>query len=375
LLFPPRSFSFRHHRRLTATPPESVRENTPAATGVVMLNPLEDSCWDRKVGAFADATAFHGAGWARVLHETYGYTPYFPATTQGAGIGSLLPLMECSSMLTGRRGVSLPFTDFCDPLCSPGHDAGPLVETAIRHAGEKSWRYVEFRTNSGFFPSAPASARHLTHRLDLAKDEDALWSGLDGAARRSIRKARDAGVIISTGRDDAAMRGFFRLHCLTRKRHGVPPQSYAFFSNIRRFLADEGAATIMLASHRGRTIAAAVFLHAGRRVIYKFGASDFAFQHLRPNNLLMWEAIRRFAAEGMRDLHMGRSESDNAGLRRYKLAWGATEEELCYHRHSPAHGNFITGRDPQQGWQQAAFRRLPLPVLKIIGSLAYPHMA
>jgi hypothetical protein len=310
-----------------------------------------------------------------VLHETYGYTPCFLGTSRDGGFGSLLPLMDVCSMLTGRRGVSVPFTDFCDPLCMPGHDAGPLVETAIRHAAEKSWRYVEFRTDCGIPNSAPATASYQTHRLDLTKGEDALWSGLEGAARRSIRKARDAGVMVSIGRDEAAMRDFFRLHCLTRKRHGVPPQPYAFFSNIRRHLADEGAATIMLASHRGRTIAALVFLHFGRRVIYKFGASDLAFQHLRANNLLMWEAIRRHAAEGMRELHMGRNETDNEGLRRYKLAFGTSEEELSYHRYSPAAGDFISGSNPQQSWKNAAFRKLPTPVMKIIGSLIYRHMA
>jgi hypothetical protein len=340
-----------------------------------MLNPLEDSYWDRKVGAFADATAFHSAGWARVLHETYGYTPCFFATPQGVGLGSLLPLMDVSSRFTGQRGVSMPFSDFCDPLCSPGHGAGSLVDAAIQHAAEKSWRHVEFRSRAGIPQSAPATVRYFTHRLDLTMGEDALWFGLDGAARRSIRKARDSGVVVSIAHDEAAMREFFRLHCLTRKRHGVPPQPYAFFSNIRRHLAEEGAATIMLASHRGRTIAAKVLMHSARRVIFKFGASDFAFQHLRANNLLMWEAIRRYAAQGMRDLHMGRNETDNAGLRRYKLTWGTSEGELSYHRYSPAHGDFINGRNPQQGWQHATFRRLPVPVMKIIGSLIYRHMA
>ena len=28
----------------------------------------------------------------------------------------LLPLMEVDSWLTGRRGISLPFTDECEPL-------------------------------------------------------------------------------------------------------------------------------------------------------------------------------------------------------------------------------------------------------------------
>jgi hypothetical protein len=359
---------------LTLSPPESIRKN-PETTVVEMINPLEDPDWDRKVGAFADATIFHSAKWARVLHESYGYTPCFLATREAGSFGSVLPLMDVTSSLTGRRGVSVPFSDFCDPLCSPGHDAGPLVETAIRHAGEKSWQHVEFRTDAGIPQSAPATVRYLTHELELTKGENALWSGLESAARRAIRKARDSGVMVSIGQDEAAMREFFRLHCLTRKRHGVPPQPYAFFSNVRRHLVDQGNATVMLASHRGRTIAAMVFMHFGRRVIYKFGASDVAFQHLRANNLLMWEAIRRYASEGMHELHMGRNETNNPGLRRYKLAWGSSENPLSYHRYSSVARDFIHGSNPQQSWQQSAFRRFPLPVMKIIGSLTYRHMA
>lgn len=340
-----------------------------------MLNPLEDPDWDRKVAAFADATIFHSATWARVLHESYGYTPCFLATRAAEGFGSLLPLMEVSSRLTGQRGVSVPFSDFCDPLCRPGHEAAPLVEAAIRHAREKLWRHVEFRTNAGIPQSAPSTARYLTHQLELTKGEDELWAGLESAARRSIRKARDSGVVVSIGQDEAAMREFFRLHCLTRKRHGVPPQPYAFFANIRRHLVDQENATIMLASHRGRAIAAMVFMQFGLRVIYKFGASDLAFQHLRANSLLMWEAIQRYASEGMHDLHLGRNETNNPGLRRYKLAWGSSENSLSYYRYSSIARNFIHASNPQQSWQHFAFRRFPLPLMKIIGSLTYRHMA
>ena len=311
----------------------------------------------------------------RVLHETYGYTPCFPITSQGEALGSLLPLMDVRSVLTGHRGVSLPFSDFCDALCSPGHGAELLVEAAIHHAREKSWQHVDFRMGFGIPESVPRTVHYFTHELDLRKGEDSIWFGLDGAARRSIRKARNARVVTSIGHDEAAMREFFKLHCLTRKRHGVPPQPYAFFANVWRHLVNQGDATIMLASHHGRTIAAKIFMHFGNVVIFKFGASDLAFQHLRPNNLLMWEAISRYVAAGKHVLHMGRNEIDNAGLRRYKLTWGTNENQLFYHRYSSTHGDFISGRNPQQGWQHATFRRLPVPVMKVIGSLIYPHMA
>jgi len=349
----------------------------PAETAnMVMINPLEDSAWDSKITTMPEATCFHSSGWARVLHDSYGYTPCFLATRRSDGlIGSVLPLMEVSSLLTGRRGISLPFTDYCDPTASHGREAELLVEAALLHARERRWRYVEFRASMGIPQQAPASVRYLAHQLDLRPGEDEIWAGLNGATRRSVRKARAYGVKVFTDASDAAVREYYRLHCLTRKRLGVPPQPRGFFSHLRRHLVERDLATVFLASHCGRTIAAAIFMHFGGRVIFKFGASDIAFQHLRANNLLMWEAIRHFAAQGMRDLHMGRNEIGNHGLRRYKLGWGTTESELAYHRYVPARGKFVTDGNPQRSWHHATFRSLPLPVSKIIGSWVYAHMA
>lgn len=279
-------------------------------------------------------------------------------------------------MLSGRRGVSLPFTDFCEALETPGHDARPLVDHALAHAREHSWKHVEFRGSARMPEGASSYARHLSHRLDLGPGTDSLWSGLDDAARRCVRKARSSRVVVTTGRDEASMREFFRLHCLTRKRHGVPPQPLAFFTNIRRHLLETGQATIFLASGPdGGTIAAALFLHFGRHVIYKFGASDMAFQHLRANHLLMWDAIERFSSDGMGELHMGRTETAHSGLRRYKLAWGAREEELVYFRYLPKHGGFTTCGPPGSGWSRQIFRRMPVPLSRMIGTFAYRHMA
>lgn len=97
------------------------------------------------------------------------------------------------------------------------------------------------------------------------------------------------------------------------------------------------------------SIAASIFLHFGGQVMFKYGASDPRHQQLRPNYLVMWEAIRTFAAEGRRDLHMGRNEAYNPGLRRYKLSWGCREGLLGYRRFCPGEGVFSQGKNPQQG--------------------------
>ena len=348
----------------------------PLATArMVRLDPLEDSTWDRGLSKFREANCFHSSGWLRVLHDTYGFVPSGLAMTRGSAVTALLTVMEVASPVTGRRGISLPFTDCCPVLGDSGEDGTPLLAAATGLAAERDWRYLELRGDDLVPAGTIASIRYLAHRLDLTSGERALWEGISPAARRAVKRAKAGGVTVSAEGDVAAIREFYRLHCLTRKRLGVPPQPLAFFENIRRHLVGRGLATVFLASHRGKTIAAAIHFHFQGNVMFKFGASEVTYQHLRANNLVMWEAIRRFAAAGAREMHLGRNEPGNLGLSRYKLGWGATESELEYHRFSPAGNAFVGGSNPQQAWHRRVFRHVPVPVARLIGGALYPHLA
>ena len=78
-----------------------------------IINPLEHSQWDAQLANHAEANFFHGAAWARVLHDTYGHQPVYFCRFAGGQLQQLLPVMEVASPWTGRRGVALPFADFC----------------------------------------------------------------------------------------------------------------------------------------------------------------------------------------------------------------------------------------------------------------------
>ncbi|MEI2725731.1 MAG: GNAT family N-acetyltransferase [Verrucomicrobiota bacterium] len=160
-----------------------------------------------------------------------------------------------------------------------------------------------------------------------------LFAGLDAGVRRAIRKAQAAKVEIEIVTDLAAVQTYYALHCQTRRRHGVPPQPFRFFASIHRHLVAAGLGRVIQARWQGRIVASAVFFQFGRHAVYKFGASDRAFQHLRPTNLLMWEAIKWHAAHGFTALHFGRTSLANEGLRRFKLGFGAREERLACFRY------------------------------------------
>src|SRR6516164_1241950 len=80
------------------------------------IDPLRQSQWDTWIAARPDGSFFQGSAWARVLQETYGHRPVYFCKFGSDRLQSLLPIFEVTSRISGRRGVSLPFTDYCLPL-------------------------------------------------------------------------------------------------------------------------------------------------------------------------------------------------------------------------------------------------------------------
>jgi len=200
-------------------------------------------------------------------------------------------------------------------------------------------------------------------------------SGFDGAVRRGIKKAHAEGVKVSLSSSIEAVRTFFAIHCRTRRRHGLPPQPRPFFDNIARFVLAAGHGFVAIAHWQRKPIAGAVFFHFGKEAIYKFGASDYDFQHLRANNLVMWESLKCCAANGATRVHLGRTSVGNEGLRRFKRSFGAQEEKIEYRKYDFSKRAFVTSDDPADSWVNALFRKFPPPLLRFAGELIYPHLS
>ena len=167
---------------------------------------------------------------------------------------------------------------------------------------------------------------------------------------------------------------FYRLNCLTRRHHGLPPQPPAFFRNVHQHVLAEGSGFVVIARWQGASVSAAVFLHFGNKAYYKYGASDLRVQHLRANNLVMWEAIRTFVRKGFRTFCLGRSEPDNEGLRQFKNGWGARERWIHYYKYDFKKREYAEIRPRITGFHNHLFRHLPLSVSRMIGTALYKHV-
>jgi CelD/BcsL family acetyltransferase involved in cellulose biosynthesis len=349
------------------------RSRAPAGgVSVRFVDALDDPAWDRKIAQFKGVTSFHTAAWCRVLKETYGFRPLYAVAEREGVLCGVLPLMEVDNFPKGRRGVSLPFTDEC---CALGEDAEVLEQLsgAVMAEGERRrWNYVEFRGTP--VAKARAAISFYGHRLEL-QSADMTFARFNSAVQRAIRKGERSGVTVEITDTLEAVRAFYGLHERTRQKHGVPPQSFAFFASIHRHILQTGQGFVVLAREAELVVAAAMFFRFGDRAIYKFGASDDRFQGLRANNLVFWKAICALAEGAVTELDFGRTSLDNDGLRRFKLAWGSRESRLEYVKYDFRSKRFAEECDRASGWHTRVFSVLPRPVCRWAGAMLYRRLA
>jgi hypothetical protein len=347
--------------------------DNPPLLSIRQENPVASTDWQERISNQSGASVFHSVAWAKVLSDSYGFTPIYFTALRGSELASAMPLMEVDSWLTGKRGVSLPFTDECEPLgFEPGSN---LLEKILRVGRTRKWKHVEFRGGDKFFKGAPPSLTFFGHKLKLSTDPDSLFNSLESSVRRAIRKAENAGLTVEFSQAPDATRDYYKLHCQTRKEHGLPPQPYQFFRKIHEHILASNSGVIVTATLRGQPIASAIYFHSGVEAVYKFGASDNTFQELRANNLVMWEAIKWLANKGMKTLRFGRTSEANEGLRRYKLGWGAEEYRINYFKYDLRKNALVTEKDAATEWHNQIFRSLPIFFLRWTGSILYKHIA
>jgi hypothetical protein len=277
--------------------------------------------------------------------------------------------------LSGRKkAVALPFSDGCDIICN---ELSPdeLVEKLLAISREEKIDRLEFLGVSRFIPSGEPSHSYYGHRLELTKDEKVLWKKLSSSKHRNIKKAQREEVTITFHNDSESIREFYRLHCITRKRHGLPPQPISFFNAIVNNIVGKGSGEVALARSGKEIIAGAMFLFCKSEVLYKFGASDKSLQNMRSNDLLMWEGIKRYAQNGYGTLSFGKTEMFHEGLCRFKEGFGALRVTLFDYIYDVSTGKKRIESPDVQGFHNRVFRIMPIALLRLSGELLYKYSA
>jgi FemAB-related protein (PEP-CTERM system-associated) len=326
-------------------------------------------------------TLYYTPAWLDLITTLYGYSTLPLTSTNASGrVVGYLPLCLIQSPVTGRRLVSLPFSDHCPLLAADEASANDLVDQAIRVAREKKAKYLELRAGVNDMlarrSDLVASNLYVRWLKPLTPDSDTLWWSVDGSVRRAVKKAEKLDVHVHMAQGRAEMEHFYRLHLLTRnKKLGMPAQPRRYFFALWDAFAPSGRMQLWLAEQQGVVIAGSIFLAFGTTVQLAYNASDERYQHMRPVNQLLWVAMRWASSHGYDMFDLGRTARDNPGLMRFKRHMGAIMEPLPYYYYPRTAGLAATS---ESSWKYrrltGCWRRLPLQVAAPLGSWLYKHL-
>lgn len=333
------------------------------------LDPLDDPRWADLVAAHPGASVFHTPGWLGALRRTYGYRPVvFTTSPPGEALTGGWPFCEVRGPL-GRRLVSLPFSDHCDPLVGGPAD---LEDLATHVAGRRA-RRVESRPRTVLLPETMAAcAEYVLHTLDLSSSLERVFGGFHPSCmQRVVRRAERDGLEYRRGRGDHYLPEFYRLLTMTRRRHGVPPPSMRWFRNLAACLGDD-AVSVHVAARGGEAVAAILTLRFRSTLVYKYGGSDARLHRLGGMPFLFWRAIEWAKGEGCDTLDLGRSDLAQPGLIAFKDHLGASRSTMTYCRY-PAPRSVPSGAGWPSRLAHGVFARLPDPALVLAGRILYRH--
>lgn len=339
------------------------------------IDPVHDCRWSDLVARSSASSMFHTPGWLEALQRTYGFQPVaFTDSPPGETLNNGLLFCRVASWMTGRRLVSLPFSDHCEPLVGSSETLSAMLRS-LKKPFEREGRYIELRpltaepSAQGFHPTAI----YCSHSIDLRPPLSAIFSGFHkNHTQRVIRRSERSGLVVEVGSSTDLLVDFYTLLTMTRRKHGAPVQPFSWFLNLVDCFGD--CVKVYVTRHNGKPAASIFTVTHKSTLVFKYGGSNTAYNRFGGTSPLMWTAIQDAKERELVEFDLGRSDMTNVGLIAFKDHLGARRVSLTYYRYT---GRRSTGWIEQ--WKPSvarlAYSLIPPTVQVSVGRGLYKHFA
>ncbi|HDP98158.1 MAG TPA: hypothetical protein ENN22_03115 [bacterium] len=97
------------------------------------INSHDDNKWNNFILAHKNASIYHHSSWKSLIETTFGYESFYYILKNNKNeIVAVAPFFLVKSKLTGKRFVSLPFSDFSDILACNNQAVKITFEAVIK---------------------------------------------------------------------------------------------------------------------------------------------------------------------------------------------------------------------------------------------------
>lgn len=304
----------------------------------------------------------------------YGHDPfYLGARADDGRLLGALPLVRMQSSVFGNKLVSMPFSEYGSVVIdSDAEESGEatrrLAKRASELADELEVDFVSLRGRElGEVPSYERRERWVTFEIPLDGGPESVWDALDGDRRNHVRQARDNDLEVRRGESLDDLRTYYRLYLESQRGHGSPPHSFRFFEHLwNAFHPDD--MRLQLVERDGKLINASIEFPFGDTIYGWSGVSDYEHRDLDGGSLNQWKILEWGAENGYGTYALGRTE-EGSGVYTFKKSFGGEKVWLTDYHYFPAGRTDLP--DPRKEKYESVkevWRRLPLPVTRIVGS-------
>ena len=192
---------------------------------------------------------------------------------------------------------------------------------------------------------------------------DANLKILPHTRRRMIRVARDHGL---TSEIDVGVDRLHHIYADSVRQLGTPVFPKRYFGLLQEKFGD--ACMTVTVIHKQEPIASVMSFFFRDEVMTYYGGGLREAREVAGNDFMYWEVMRHACERGVRIFDFGRSKV-GTGAHNYKVKWGFEPAPLTY-SYLQLDGRAIPEINPLNPKYSRAielWRRLPLPVTKVIG--------
>lgn len=310
-------------------PPLIIRNIDPTAWPGIS-DAFEDTSYEQSL-TYGQAAAVRIGGEARfVAVETTKGEPVAAACLRIKripGLGRGIAWIAAGPMTRPRTQPDLSPDRLCDILLvlrREIHAAGHILRLRLPAvAGYDPDKITPLTAAAGFTPTNRAPS-YRTVIVDLEPDEDTLMRGLHGKWRNPLRNALKAGLSLDYGPIGTFSDRFHSLYERVRRAKGfnpeIPPDFYYDLTG------PDFEHEVLIARVDGADVAGITIGRTGTNAVYLFGATDEPGRRMNAGYFLMWHAILRGRAAGVRRLDLGGiDEEANPTVTRFKLRTGGQD--------------------------------------------------
>ncbi len=347
-----------------------------------VINPSHDSRWDEFIKKHPLGCVFHHSAWKEVIENTFPQVKpfYFIVEDANGSIRGGIPLFFVKSWITGSRLVSLPFSLYCDPLIYSKEIFKLLLDGIVSKQREFGAAFVAIRTRfaSDLFKDTEFKEfrGYKNHTLPLDSNLEIMKKSFHRTCvRQRINRAEQSNLTAMEASSETDIETFYELHCMSRKKFGLPPQPYQFYKNMWEILYPKNMLGVLIAKYENQPVCSLLFLKYKQRIHAEYMGTNDAFLNYSPNILLFWKAIQKAKIEGYKFFDFGGSSASNFDLINFKRRWGTVEEDIPHYSFPCTRG--LSAEVEQSNKYRILVQlshKMPDRLFKLTGQFLYRHL-